>query len=357
MFSLLWWLGPWMDQTKSPQNIQLQKIPVANGEFELFVYRPKNKRSTGAIYVIPGLHYEGPEDLRLDRFARVLANSGMVVGVPSLPTMKKLIMTPRVWEENIEGFQVFLQQDLPIEPGVFSISAASIVALHLASHEFLGSKIRETLTFGGYIDWNEALMFSLDGKINEQIQIPVDPLGLPVIFLNMICQFPEIQDPRLFEEQLMSFVERTWEKEEMQSKEVYEPIAQMLSKEIPLQDQTLFLQACAVEDGGKEKICKILQDGKYDSSWFDPHPFLQTIQTKITIAHGREDGVIPFTQAQILWQEIHPDKKSKFHVTGLYHHTGPVSLQRLVGSLLQLPVELWSSIGLVRSIARVGGIL
>ena len=53
------------------------------------------------------------------------------------------------------------------------------------------------LTFGGYVDWSESLRFSLDGKIDEDMCIPADPLGLPVIFLNMLEQFP-LQDQDVF---------------------------------------------------------------------------------------------------------------------------------------------------------------
>ncbi len=355
MFTLLWWLGPWMNQQKSPSDISLEKIPVSNSEFELFVYRSQRKESKGAMYVIPGLHYEGPEDIRLDRFARVLAASGMVVGVPALPTMKNLIMTSSVWKENIQGFECFLQQELPKKPGVFSISAASIVAFQLGAHEYWGRDIREILTFGGYVDWSESLIFSLDGKIDEDILIPIDPLGMPVIFLNILEQL-SIQEKDAFKIQLMKFVTSTWEKEEMQSFECYAPLAKKMSLELGLQDRELFLQACSVEDGGIDIIRKILEDELYDSSWLQPKQFLNKIQTKVTVAHGREDGVIPFTQAERLWEEISPEMRERFHVTGIYHHTGLISFRKLLRMVLQLPFELWNSIGLVRSIARVGGI-
>ena len=356
MFSLLWWLGPWMEQSKSPPNIKCTKIPVSNGMFDLFVYQPPTK-AKGAIYVIPGLHYEGPEDVRLDRFARVLAHSGMVVGVPALPTMKGLIMTPDVWTENTLAFEAFLEQNLPKKPGVFSISAASIVAFHLAAHPILGKNIRELLTFGGYIDWNQALVFSMNGIIDKDIQVPIDPLGIPVIFLHVLPQIKDIENIAMFRKELLVFVERTWEKEEMQSKTAYEPVAYELSQNLMPADRDLFLQACVVKEGAKEIITSILAKENADWSWFEPHPWIEQIKTQVTVAHGKDDGVIPYTQAQELWNIVPQTQKGKIHVTGLYHHTGPISLRRMMGLLIELPVELWNSIGLVKSIARTGGIL
>ena len=66
-----------------------------------------------------------------------------------------------------------MEQGLPKKPGVFSISAASIVAFQLGAHECRGRDIREMLTFGGYVDWSESLIFSLDGKIDEDDKVKI----------------------------------------------------------------------------------------------------------------------------------------------------------------------------------------
>ena len=130
-----------------------------------------------------------------------------------------------------------------------------------------------------------------------------------------------------------------------------------ISQDVLPQDKALFLQACSIKEGGIDRIRRILLNELYDSTWLQPHQFVKKIQTKVTVAHGREDGVIPFTQAKRLWEEIIPDMRLGYHVTGLYHHTGLISLRKLQRMILYLPIELWNSIGLVRSIARVGGIV
>ena len=79
MRKLLYWLGPWVNQKRSPRGITRDSIVVDEG-FSMWIYSPR--KTTGAMFVIPGIHYEGPADIRVDRFARVLADSGMVVGVP-----------------------------------------------------------------------------------------------------------------------------------------------------------------------------------------------------------------------------------------------------------------------------------
>ena len=92
VFTLLRWLGPWMDQNRAPKGVKREDLQKKEEDFSIWVYSSQHVR--GALYIVPGLHHEGPSDPRLDRFARVLAKAGIVVGVPFLPTSMSLRMEP-----------------------------------------------------------------------------------------------------------------------------------------------------------------------------------------------------------------------------------------------------------------------
>jgi hypothetical protein len=210
---LLFWLGPWSDQEKSPKKIEKECLPLERG-FDLWIYNHP-KRNLGTIFVIPGLHPEGPADARLDRFCRVLANSGMRVGVPSLPTMRGVVMAEGVLADSKQAFQTFLEETGEEKVGVFSISAASIAGISLAVDPILSKRVSFLHTFGGFSDWSEALLFALSGEINEGGErLEPDPLGLPVIFLNLMESFPlflsEMRESLI--PKWKEFVARTWEK-------------------------------------------------------------------------------------------------------------------------------------------------
>ena len=66
--TLIRWLGPWASPERVPD---VRRERVAIGDLEAYVYEPRGAAS-GAYVVVPGLHYAGPDDARMDRFCRVL---------------------------------------------------------------------------------------------------------------------------------------------------------------------------------------------------------------------------------------------------------------------------------------------
>ena len=104
--------------------------------------------------------------------------------------------------------------------GVFCISASSIAGLHLASQDNWSSVISRLHLFGGFSDWIEALRFAMTGQIPNTLppeQVKVDPLSLPVVYMNLNAFFTDFVDfvPQLQTEMfrhLHDYVSQTWEK-------------------------------------------------------------------------------------------------------------------------------------------------
>ena len=94
--TLLWWLGPWCNQQKAPKIVASEDFTVSTepSDFRFRVYSGSVRN--GAVLVLPGLHPDGLDDDRMDRFCKVLARSGAVVGVPELPTMMQSVMVPQL---------------------------------------------------------------------------------------------------------------------------------------------------------------------------------------------------------------------------------------------------------------------
>ena len=73
---------------------------------------------------------------------------------------------------------------------------------------------------------------------------------------------------------------------------------------------------------------------------------------------GKEDVVVPWTEAQKIAKLVPSDTPSRVHVTGFYHHTGLNPLWKILRLLPTLPLELYRSIGLVSAMydtATTGG--
>ena len=354
---LLYWLGPWCNQEKSPSRIE-RRQHVLQPEFELWLYQHP-KRQTGAIFVIPGLHPEGPEDYRLDRFCRVLANAGMLVGIPSLPTMKEVVMQEKLLDDCRVAFTSFLQHTGADKVGVLSISAASIGAFALGADPVLSQRISCVHSFGGFSDWSAALLFAMSGEIEETGErLEIDPLGLPVIFLNLVASFPSFL-PKMREKLVprwKEFVDCTWEKPEMKDPKIYQAIAAKLALDLDNTERIMFLKGCSIESGGSTMVRNFLSV-RNPIPWLEPEPLLRQIKVPVYLSHGRDDVVVPYSQIRALQDWIPEPYRQGVFVTGFYHHTGVVGLRRLLQMIPSLPAEIVESLRMVLAIARTGGIV
>ncbi len=108
MATLARWLGPWADSTQMPDvAIVDEKLAITGGpsnELRVRIYRPHRMRAgeeRAAYLIAPGLHYAGPDDVRMDRFCRILAAGGHLVIAPFIPSYLALI--PR--RSAIEDFE------------------------------------------------------------------------------------------------------------------------------------------------------------------------------------------------------------------------------------------------------------
>ena len=377
--TLLWWLGPWCNQEKSPKSIKTdeQMVRLENHSFRFRIYSGPVRQ--GAVLVLPGLHPDGLNDHRVDRFCRVLARSGAIVGVPELPTMTQSVMVPKLLDDTeaaVELFASYLSDFGRCTFGVFCISASSIAGLHLATHPTWSSCLSRVHLFGGFADWMASLRFAMTGTIvdvSPQEQIEVDPLSLPVVYMNLMQTFPQflLLNTTLQSEMfscLHQYVSQSWEKPNVKhpadTRRIATDIYDCWKSTSNVQEvdwksvHHIFFQACALESGGNEYVHAFLDayctaEKGSNADWLDVRTLLQKIQIPLDISHGRDDFVVPYPQAEQL-AEWSASSSTRVFVTGLYHHTGVVSLSKLFRLLLGLPKEIWTSIQMVRALADLG---
>ena len=107
--SLARWLGPWADAKKAPQ------VPARDEDLDGMRIRIYGRH--GHPYLIaPGLHYAGPDDPRLDRFCRILANAGHLVIAPFIPDYLALMPSARAIEDFRRVFAAAPPNVHPAEP-------------------------------------------------------------------------------------------------------------------------------------------------------------------------------------------------------------------------------------------------
>jgi pimeloyl-ACP methyl ester carboxylesterase len=363
--SLLRWLGPWTPETRVPSGVSFRDIDLGQGldhghPNRLRIFAPVDRPTHGALYVMPGVHHEGAADPRMMRFCSVLANAGILVGSPFIPDLVDLRLTEGAVEDTVQSMEAFLSIDefpAGVQPGAFCISTASILGIYAAADLRLRERLGGLVLFGGFADWSRSLRFMLTGGLPNGDQIEPDPLNQSVVFLNMIPWLPVAPEETGALKSLWTrFVHATWEKPEMLVDDRYLDVARALSAEAAPEWRELFEMGTTLRPGGLEILEQALEAWKGPrSDWLDPTEKLAHLACPIYLVHGREDVVIPWTEAAELEAKVPARIHAGTWVTGFYDHTGHTGVLRQLLRLPLLPLELWRSVGIVRAFVRAAG--
>lgn len=316
------WLGPWTPDTRRPHAVVRRQLRVQGSEpFDAWLYRPRGAAPTGALLVVPGLHYLGPADPRLDRFMAVLANAGILALCPFLPEFRRLSVGPSLVDDTRAAYDALLEvPELPpgSRPGAFSISFGSYPAIHLARDRDIGA----LTLFGGYASFEEVIRFSLVGHPEQRH----DPLNRPIIFINLI-QHMEIAeaDREPLRRAWITYVRRTWGKPWMKEGP-YLDVAREMARRLSESQREPFLVGTGAAPGGTEVVEKALVTGHPTLLHLDARVACPGVRCPVRIIHGEDDDVIPHTQAQMLADAMPATTNARVHLTGLFSHTGSNAL-------------------------------
>jgi pimeloyl-ACP methyl ester carboxylesterase len=313
------WLGPWTPESSRPTGIVRRRLLLHGSRpFDAWLYEPRGA-AIGALLVVPGLHYLGPADPRLDRFLAILADAGLRVLCPFLPELRALRVGPSVVADAGVAFDAL--EALPggpaVRPGVFSISFGSYPAIHVAASR--AERVGSLLLFGGYASFEDVIRFSLGDDSGRAY----DPLNRPVVFLNLLAHLDGVPaDPEPLRRAWITFVRRTWGRPALKRPGALDPLAHAMAATLPSDARELFLVGTGVAPGGAERIRAALARGRADFAHLDPRPACAGIRAPVTLVHGLDDDVIPHPQSALLAEAMPSHVSTRLLLTGLYAHTG-----------------------------------
>jgi len=298
----------------------------------------------GTYLIAPGLHFDGPEDPRLERFCRILAHAGFRVVAPVLPAYAELSVHPSA-ADDLERVARELGRRLPVGERftVFSISFGSLPALEVAAR--LRERVDAVVTFGGYADFESAVRFCVDGVMRRpegDVQLVRDPLNQPALFLNMLPWLKVPGDePTALAEAWREMAHRTWGRMELKAPGKLGPFADALLERVPVSQRDLFLVGCGVRRGGALLVTEALERASGALGFASPLPAIERLRCPVVVCHGRDDDVIPWNEAEKLYAALRERVPARLLLTGLYGHTGtslpsPAAALREGSTLLEM---------------------
>ena len=332
-------LGPWGDE-RDVMPICTEDIEVASTKLRLFVH-PKRKHRH-AIFLIPGLHFLGPDHQGITRLAHVYANAGYIVGVPFLRDFIALQIKESVLKETKDTFEVFLSRCMDIKPMLMCISFGTLPALEIASHKKFRDRVGGVFTFGGYLDWRTTMEFCL-------FEEPLSQTTYPVIF-KLLSPFWEGEvDIVSVDRAWNRYIHATWNIEEMENNEsARRGVAEELASHFSSEERQLFLQGCGLVSNWEERA-RFAMKNSHHLDWLDNHERVREMRSPLMAVHGAGDEISPPSQSIDLVKAYSHSDWAQAFVTGLYGHSRQNVLQGIKAQFSEANTML----GIVRGILRL----
>ncbi len=359
---LLRWLGPWTDPRSSPPGVERSAVAIApstegDRPLDAWFYRPTARRERGAYLVAPGLHFNGPADPRLDRFARVLASAGFATMVPFLPDFQRLRVEPAVVDDFARTFDALVTR-IPDgrRPAIFGISFGSLPALGLAARPGYAERIARVIVFGGYADFRATIRHAIGGEGR-----PPDPLSLPAVFMNLVEGIPGAPDDTArLREAWLSFARQTWGRPEMKRDGRHVEVAKRLAADLPEPERDLFLLGTrsigpAAGHGGSAARARAACEAALDrlatrAASLDLSGRLGGVRAPVHLFHGIDDDVIPATQAEAIRALLPSEAAVEVRYTGLFGHADRAD-GALLGRGIALAKELVTMLRMLKALS------
>jgi pimeloyl-ACP methyl ester carboxylesterase len=300
-----------------------------------------------ATYVIaPGLHFDGPDDVRLDRFCRVLAAAGFRVVAPVVPAYAELLLHPSAASDFESVVRATAARFQDRELCVFAISFGSWLALEAAARQ--PELVEGVISFGGFADVESAIRFAVDGVMRTpagDITLARDPLNQSALFLNLLPHLGLDGDTTLLADAWRELAFRTWGKMDLKRPGRLEPFIRELLPRVPASLRETYLTGAGALPGGEALARVALERARTTLDYVDPASLALRVRCPFVICHGRDDDVIPWNESEKLERLLRERVPVRVLLTGLYGHTGaafpsPRALGREVATLYQMAEAL-----------------
>jgi len=316
--------------------------------------------------VLHGLTRTGRSHPGLVRFSRALAAAGHAVLVPEIVDWRELRVRPAVAVPLIRAAVRALDERRVSEPGgvgLIGFSFGATQALIAAAGAGARAHLRGVAAWGGYRDLGRLFQFGLTGRHELDGRLwaaAPDPYGGWVMGSNYLTRVPGYGGCDAAAAALRELAVIAGDSEVFAGSPELDPVKRHVGAGLRGPDRSAF-EILAPPAGAWSASGEPSEDAAgfalalaaaalESEPLLDPGPALTRLRVPTIIAHGRDDRLVPFTEAERLARALGPGVLRRATVTALFAHSGgaapglgPVGLAResarflaLLGSILEL---------------------
>jgi len=287
--------------------------------------------------ILHGLTRTGRAHPALLRFSRALAAAGHAVMVPEIVDWRELRVRPAVAVPLIRAAIRALDEREETEPGGVALMGFSFGAtqgLVAAADPETARHLRGVAAWGGYRDLHRLFRFGLSGHHEldgRRWAVPPDPYGGWVMAANYLTRVPGYEGREAAATALRRLAVEAGDSEVYAGSAAFDPVKARHAETLTGADRAVFELLAPPStawspDGRSEEaraIAPALADAALDAEpLLDPGPHLGRLVTPTIVAHGRDDRLVPFTEAIRLSRALPNDVLRRTAITGLFSHSG-----------------------------------
>lgn len=296
------------------------------------IYRPADYRKLPAWVVLHGLTATGADHPSLKRFASALAAAGHVVLIPEIVEWSKLLVTPSLTAPTIEASIEVLHQRVDVDVkriGIFGFSFGATHAIAAAHRDVVADNVKALVAWGGYADLRRVVRFGVTGEHEidgKKEVLDPDPYGRWMFGGNYLTKIPGYENMQRVQHALLELAREAGRSGVYAGDPVHRATASRLRESLGAEERRVFELFAPIEKHDKEGA-KIIGDQLAEAIIrvdpdMDPGDVLEQTRVPVTIAHGRDDRLVPYTEGVRLRRRIPDDMLRAFTVTDLFSHSG-----------------------------------
>jgi dienelactone hydrolase len=265
------------------------------------LYVPNGVSSPPGVVLVHGVHRLGIEEPRLERFARALAGSGVIVMTPAVTELSDYKVAPRSIETvgaAVEALRARLGVD---KVGLMGMSFGGGISLLTAAHSRFADHVSFVVAVGAHDDLGRVSRFFVNDEIPEPNgstkKLHAHGYGVMVLVYSHVEDFFPPEDVPAARDALRLWL---WER-----RDEARNAAARLSPASKAKIDHLF------GDGVSSLKAELLEEidrHTADMAEVSPHGRLGTLKANVYLLHGEGDTVIPATETSWLAEDVPADR-------------------------------------------------
>ena len=306
------------------------------------VVRPRTQSGPFPGWVVMhGITRPGRAHEQLVRFTRAMASSGLMTIVPEVPEWRELDLAPSLSAPTIKAAIAGLRTTGSARDervGVIGFSFGAPHAIAAAGSTELRDEIAGTAGFGGYCSLESTFRFMMTGVHEwggrEHFLTP-DRYGRWIVAANYLTSVPGHEDAKDVADALRQLAINAGDTGAPSWHPCYDPVIRKLRERVEEPRRHLFDLFAPMADApahsgetppGSTEAPALAEDlsaaaRRVDPS-IDPFEALASVDRPVHLLHGRNDHLIPFSEAYRLRAALPSAAPSRLTVTRLFGHSG-----------------------------------